>query len=195
MNPQTIILMGPQGSGKGTQAELLSKIFVERGESLLHFETGNAFRSFMKGDGYTQRRVAETMARGSKPEAFLPIFLWSTAFIDKLTKADNIIIDGSPRAISEARVLDTAMTFYARAHPTVFVLDLSEEKAIERLLIRARDDDTKEAIKERLRWYIEEVVPIIDYYRHNSRYRVVEINGDQTINEVHRDIVASLQLD
>ena len=186
--------MGPQGSGKGTQAELLHNILVDRGEPLFHFEAGMAFRSFMEGDGYTQRKVSEKVANGKKPEAFLPVFLWSKEFIEKFSGKEHIIIDGSPRALCEAEVLNTAMTFYGRLDPVVLILGLSEDKAIERLEKRGRDDDTREAIKERLRWYKEEVAPIADYYRKNTDYRVVDINGDQSIESVHKDIINSLGL-
>src|SRR5262249_32683556 len=140
------------------------------------------------------RLVKESLDRGERQQVFLPVYLWASAFIEQLTGNEHVIIDGSPRTILEAEVLDTAMMFYQRHPVQVIFLELSEEKAIERLLKRGRHDDTEDGIKERLRWYREEVMPVIDYYRTKQGYTVISINGDQTVDEVHQDIVKALGL-
>ena len=103
-------------------------------------------------------------------------------------------MDGSPRALVEAELLDGALKFYKREQPTVLFLNVSEEEGMKRLVKRGRHDDTEEGIKERFRWYREIVMSSLNYYRDKEGYRVLEINGEQTPAEVHADVIKALGL-
>lgn len=192
--PLSVIFMGPQGSGKGTQLALLSEFLKKRGEKVLAVETGKAFRVFMEGINYTHELVREGLARGERQPEFLATLLWGSSFVDQITNGDHILMDGFPRTILETQILDTAMGFYHRYPVHIVFLELSEEKAVERLLKRGRHDDTEGAIKERLRWYREEVAPIAEYYKKAPGYLVHSIDGDQEIEQVHREILSALHI-
>jgi len=84
--------------------------------------------------------------------------------------------------------LDSAIRFYKRKDPVVIYLNVSREWSIQRLLNRGRSDDDIEQINKRLDWFDEDVIPAIDYLKNNSTYNFIDINGEQTIEEVFREI-------
>lgn len=195
MDPSTVIFFGMQGSGKGTQAGMLDTYLRERDgeDTVLHFEAGQHFRSFMSESGYTNEKVNRSVNAGNIQPAFIPTHFWAKEFIDKLDDNTHLIMDGSPRALLETKVFDTAMDFYDR-NVHVIKLDISEETAIERLLGRGREDDTEESIKKRIGWYKEQVLPTLDYLRENDRYLVHDINGEKNIDDIHDSILTILNL-
>lgn len=194
MTPQTLIFFGMQGSGKGTQVAHLKNHFHKEDETaeIFQYETGNGFREMAKSESYTSKLVKETIDAGESVPVFLPIALWANAFKNEFKGTEHIFIDGFPRRIVEAEVLHTALTFYKRLPAKVIVLELNEEEALKRLMARGRHDDTEEGIKKRLGWYDEEVSPILDWYEKHEGYEVVKINGVQTEEEVHTDIVKAV---
>jgi len=193
---QTIIFMGLQGSGKGTQVKLLKEYISAQdpGVPLVHFDAGGHLRAFFAEGGYTQEMVKASMDLGEIQPSFLPSYLWSRLFISELHGAEHLLMDGSPRALVEAELLDGALKFYKREQPTVLFLNVSEEEGMKRLVKRGRHDDTEEGIKERFRWYREIVMSSLNYYRDKEGYRVLEINGEQTPAEVHADVIKALGL-
>lgn len=192
----TVIFMGMQGSGKGTQARLLAdyvrNTFSET--SLLHFEAGKEFRSFASEQGYSQEKVKQSLEEGNIQPVFLATYFWSHKFINHLEKNTAIILDGSPRRLLEAKLLTSAMEFYDRS-PSVINLEIDDAVAIERLLGRGREDDSKEGIRKRLAWFKSEVLPTISYLRDQDRYQVIDVDGTQTIEAVHQDIVTKLNFE
>jgi adenylate kinase family enzyme len=112
--------------------------------------------------------------------------------VEELEEDMHLVFDGAPRSHSEAVLLSTAFQFYKREKPTVIFLDVSTKWAEERLLARGRQDDKALAkITKRLDWFEEDTWPAIEYFKTNSLYRFVEINGEQAIEKVHNDIVAA----
>ena len=188
--------MGLQGSGKGTQVKLLKEYISAQdpGVPLVYFDAGAYLRAFFAEGGYTQEMVKASMGRGEIQPSFLPSYLWSRLFISELHGAEHLLMDGSPRALVEAELLDGAFKFYKREQPTVLFLNVSEEEGMKRLVKRGRHDDTEEGIKERFRWYREIVMNSVNYYRDKEGYRVLEINGEQTPAEVHADVIKALGL-
>lgn len=183
--------MGMQGAGKGTQAHLLEEYLKKSGE-VFRFETGKNFRAFAEGEGYTAGLVRESLARGEVQPEFLSVMLWGGGFAREFTGAEHILIDGFPRSVRERELLSGALGFYKRLPARVLFLDITDEVAFLRMKERGRADDTDEAISERLRWYREQVSPIIDEYEKDSNYELVRVNGEQTVEAVHSDIVANL---
>ncbi len=191
---RTIIFYGRSGAGKGTQAKLL-KEWMEQDDPdrlTLYVETGQKFREFMTRNNYTAQKVEDVLAEGGLLPEFLPIWVWTNFLIENYTGVEHLILDGISRRVSEAPVLDAALKFYHLDKPDVILIDTSLEWAKERLLGRGRADDTEEDIKERLEWYEENVVPTIDFFRDNPDYNFVEVNGEQSIEGVHKDIVSKL---
>ncbi|MEX0934998.1 MAG: nucleoside monophosphate kinase [Candidatus Paceibacterota bacterium] len=195
MDKKTILFFGSQGSGKGTQANLLKK-YLEGHDSeheVFLFDTGSALRGLMKEGGYTADLMRDSLNRGERQPVFLAAQTWSRALVDNYTGKEHIIMDGSPRTLLEAEVLDSAFRFYG-IDPVVIYLHISEEVARERLLDRGRADDTPEGINRRLAWYKREVTPVIDFYKDSDHTRFVEVGGEKEIDEVQDAIVEVLNI-
>ncbi len=197
MQPYTIIFVGPQGSGKGTQIELLSKFLKTHDPTrrVVDVQTGRRFRALaMKGEGYTERKVHETLDTGVLQPLFLSVMLWSDALHQHLDPEAHLLVDGFPRTIHEADVLESALKFYRRDHIFVIDLDTPEEIVRERMIKRARQDDTDVSIEARLTWYREETLPVLAYYRTRSRTTVVDCDGTASIMDVHHAVLNALSL-
>jgi adenylate kinase len=183
--------MGPAGSGKSTQSKLLLDYFerTSPGHPRFYLYTGEQFRTFIQGEKYSHKRAKAIQDEGGRQPDFLAILMWGEAFVEGLTGGEHIVADGSPRSMVEAQALDTAVTFYERAQPFVFELTLPTEKSVERLLPRARHDDTEDKIVRRVSWFNTDVLPVVEYYRNNPRYTFATIDGDQSVEEIHKDII------
>lgn len=191
MPPQTFILIGRSGSGKGTQAELLIK-YLEKKEparKIFYLETGQTFRDLLKKETLTSRLSREINEKGELQPEFLAVWAWSHLLVEGLRGDEHLIIDGTPRKLREAAVLDSAFKFYGRKNPAIINVQVSAEWSREKLLGRKRADDTEEDIARRLGWYETDVVPAIDYFRDRDDYRVLDINGEQTIENVYAEIM------
>lgn len=196
MTPKTYIFYGSSGSGKGTQASLLKK-YLEKGDrenETLYIETGLHLREFIKSDNYSSKLTKNLLENGKLLPEFLPIWIWTDFFVKNFkTGKEHLILDGLARRVDEAPVLDNALKFYGREKPEVIILNVSHEWGVKRLLERGRHDDNKADIKRRIEWYDSNVVPTIQFFRNNSDYLVHEINGEQTIEQVHEEIVSKLK--
>ncbi|OIO33199.1 MAG: hypothetical protein COZ49_00495 [Candidatus Yonathbacteria bacterium CG_4_10_14_3_um_filter_47_65] len=195
MGHKTFIFIGTSGCGKGTQAKLL-RAYLEKndhGIEIFYLQTGSHFREFIKGDTYTQKLANEIMEDGEREPDFLAVWIWSEAFIKNIENKEHFIIDGTPRSLNEAVVLDTAIRFYKRGKPYVVFINTSREWARERLRGRGRADDKEESdVENRLNFFETDVMPAVEYYRQNPDYIFLEINGEQSIEDVHHDIAAKL---
>ena len=104
----------------------------------------------------------------------------------------HLVFDGAPRARDEAEVLTTALEFYKRERPTIIHINVSRAWSEKHLLARGRSDDVNLAkIDKRLDWFDKDVMPAIGYFINTPYYRVLEINGEQSIEKVHSDIIAA----
>lgn len=198
MEKLTLIFIGASGSGKGTQIALLEDYLKTKdpGTPIFHMQTGQYFREFIKGGSYAGRLARETVDSGGRAPDFLAMHLWSEVFVEKLTGEEHLILDGSPRSVNEAQNLDIALKFFRRESPAVVHLKVSSQWSLDHLLERAakegRADDSEEGIRRRVSWYETDVLPAVNLYRRDRDYDFIEINGERTIEEVHRDIVAEL---
>lgn len=197
MNPQTIIFIGPQGSGKGTQIEKLDAVLRTRDTArrVVDIQTGRRFRALAaKGEGYTEKHIQETLDTGILQPLFLSVVLWGDAMREHLDPECHVLIDGFPRTVSEATVLESALTFYHRNPISVINLKTPEEVVRRRMEGRARADDTPESIEARLAWYRNETLPVVEYFRSRPGTHVYDIDGTDSIDGVHQQILTALKL-
>lgn len=159
---------------------------------IFYLEMGQKFRDFIKCDGYTNALSRAIYEKGGLQPSFLTVYTWSDIFINGFKEGEHLIIDGTPRRLEEAHVLDGALKFYGREKPALVYLRVSTKWSEEKLLARKRIDDNKADIAARLAWFDTEVVPAIDFYRTNPHYRFVEVDGEQAIEKVHEDIISQI---
>ena len=184
-----ILLLGPQGAGKGTQGKLIAS---EHG--IPHVATGDMLRAAMADGSELGRQVRPIYDSGG----LVPDDLMIALIRERLGEEDareGFVLDGFPRTMAQARALEEMLREIGRDLDVVFEFQVPDEVGRERMLKRAaeegRTDDTPEAIDERLRLYHEETKPLIEYYR--SRGNLVGIHGDRPVNEVFSEIQQTLE--
>ena len=197
MKALTVIFIGPQGSGKGTQIEKLDKVITEKDpvRRVVDIQTGRRFRSLAaRSETFAEKKVARTLDTGMLQPDFLTHVLWGEAMLDQLDPKSHLLIDGFPRTVTQAHVLDDALAFFERNEVHVIDLDTPEDVVRSRMQSRARTDDTSESIEERLRWYREDTLPVLDYYRVRPNTYVHDLDGTDTVEGVHQQILAALNI-
>lgn len=184
-----ILLLGPQGSGKGTQAK---RIQAEYG--IPHIATGEILRAAIDAGSDLGRRVKPIVESGQ----LVPDGLMIELIRERLGEddaQDGFILDGFPRTLPQAEALDEMLTDIGRELSIVFGFQLEDEIGIERMLRRAeiegRKDDTPEAIAERLRLYHEQTEPLIGHYR--AKGNLVGIHAHRTVDEVFSEVQEALE--
>lgn len=196
--PQTIIFIGPQGSGKGTQIERLVKVLKksEPHKRVVDIQTGRRFRALAaKQEGYTEKEMHKTLDTGVLQPLFLSVVLWGDAFLHHVDPECHVLIDGFPRTVNEAKVLESALSFYHRDDLiSIINLETDEEVVRKRMMERARPDDTIDSIEARLAWYRDETMPVLEYYRTRVGTTVFDCDGTQSIDAVHTEILEKLGL-
>lgn len=193
----TIIFIGRSGSGKGTQAALLrDRIHIRDAHKrqIIYIETGDRFRNFIRENSYSSSIAKKIYEAGGRQPDFLACYMWASMLIDELHPDTHLMFDGAPRSRAEAELVTTALDFYERKDPVVVYINVGRKWSEDRLLSRGRSDDKSLAkINERLNWFDTSVLPAIEYFRSNPRYQFIEINGEQAIEKVHKDIVTALE--
>jgi adenylate kinase len=185
-----ILLLGPQGSGKGTQAKRLASTY-----GLAHIATGDMIREMKELPTDAGRELKEVYDRGELVKDELMIRL----IRDRLDRGDTLpgfVLDGFPRTMAQAEALDELLQELGRNLDVVFELHVPDrEQLLERMLRRAaeesRSDDTPDAIRRRLEVYERETAPLVEYYR-TSRGNVVGVHAGHSIEEVFREIEDAL---
>src|SRR4029453_7787658 len=187
--PLNVLLLGPQGAGKGTQAK---RVAAEYG--IPHVASGEILRSEMQAGTELGTRGKDVYDRGDLVSDDLIIDLIRKRLAQSDTEA-GFILDGFPRTTVQAEALDRMFGDIGRSFSVVFALQIPDEIAFERLRKRAeiegRADDTDEAIRRRLENYHRETEPLIEYYR--VRGNLVPIHGDRSENQVFAEIQSALE--
>lgn len=192
MNSRAVVFFGRSGCGKGTQAKLLAGYLKSKNREVIYVETGSSFRELAKQNNLLGRNVNEILTNGFLIPVFLPIWIWTKIIVDNFSGEQDIILDGVCRRREESVALDSAFDFYKIEKPDIILMNVSMEWSYQRMVERKRADDTPEKIQNRLDWYEKDVVPSIDYFRTNGRSNFIEINGEQSIEAVHNDVVKAL---
>ncbi len=192
--PKTIIVIGRSGSGKGTQVEILAKALAAHGP-VARVESGARFRRFFETASHAAALARKINDEGGLQPQFLSVWAWTSELVDKVAPETILLMDGMPRRVSEAEVLEEALGFFGRADAAIVYLDVSREWAVERLVGRGRADDLERAdIDARMDWFDREVLPVIDFYRAHPRHKFFDIRGEQPIEAVAAEIAAALGL-
>jgi adenylate kinase len=183
-----ILLLGPQGSGKGTQAKLISAHY-----SIPHVATGDMLREAIAEGTELGHLVEPILERGD----LVPDDLMISLIRGRLSRddaAEGFVLDGFPRTMKQAEALDTMLREIGRELTIVFELKLADDECVARLVRRAqlegRADDTPEAIRRRLEIYHRETEPLVEHYRATGN--LVVIHADRSIPEVFSEIQAAL---
>ena len=180
------ILFGPPGSGKGTQAAVISKRF-----SLPHVSTGQMLRQEVAAASDLGREVAPVMKSGG----LIPDDTMVRVIEHRLVQPDaklGVLLDGFPRTVPQAVELDAMLERTGREIPLVLFFDVPETELSKRIAHRAevdhRADDTPEAFIQRMREYEAKTAPVLDYYRSRGT-RLEHVDGNASIDAVTDAIV------
>jgi adenylate kinase len=192
MDSKAIVFFGRSGCGKGTQAKLLVDFLKGKGRKVFYIETGSAFRELVKGDNLTSKNIQNIIENGHLIPVFLPIWVWTDFMIKNFSGNEDMVLDGVCRRKEEAIALESAFDFYKIEKPNIVLMNVSKEWSYTRMLERKRVDDTPEKIQNRLNWYERDVVPSIEYFRNKPGFNFIEINGEQSVEDVHKEIIKKL---
>lgn len=214
-----VIIMGPQGAGKGTQAALIAPRL-----RLVHISTGDLFREVMASDSPLGNEIRSYYDRGALVPDALTIRMLM-AHVDQVLSSESsmrgMLLDGFPRNQAQAEALDTALDERGDRLVAVVHIDVPRERLMERLTGRLvcpncgatfhrvfnpprdagvcdvcgskliqRSDDTPEAVERRLSIYYEQTAPVLDYYR--AAGLLIDVDGDRPIAEITEGIVSAL---
>jgi adenylate kinase len=153
-----IVIIGPPGAGKGTQAVVLSE---ELG--VVHISTGDLFRAHVDDETELGRTVKSYLDSG----ALVPDEVTNAMVAQRLTDdvcRTGFLLDGFPRNVAQAQALEDLLRDRDCEIDTVLQLDVPEDEVVGRLLARGRDDDTEDVIRHRQQLYREETAPLLEFY-------------------------------
>ncbi len=196
MQEYTIIFIGKSGCGKGTQLKKIHDDLESRGEtSIEYLESGQNLRDFINTDTYTSKLAKEVNLRGELQPGFLAVWSWVNKMLETFVGQKIVFVDGAPRKLNEAYILDEMFDFYNRKNRYVINIDVSDDWARERLSERKRGDDIhEESVNKRLAWFRENSPEILSFFEETGKYKVININGEQEPDMVYKDIVSEIKL-
>ena len=210
--------MGPQGSGKGTQARMLAKEF-----DLQIFETGAVLRELAKKDTEIGRKINEIInIKGDiVPWDFMKEQILGQK-LDELSADRGIIFDGTPRILEEAEFWEKKLKEVSRKIDYIFYINVSKEESVKRISVRKlckknahplivgkdlseeeikcpicgsevyrREDDTPEKVLKRLEWNEENMKPVIEYY--DNKKMITGIDGERSIENINKEITSYIK--
>jgi adenylate kinase len=185
-----LLVLGPQGAGKGTQAKRISSEY-----GIPHVSTGEMFRAEQAAGTELGRRLGAIMASGE----LVPDDLTIAVIEERLGRPDaahGFVLDGFPRTLAQADALDAMLAAIGRSLDAILFFDVPDEVGFERALKRAelesRKDDTPEAIRKRLAIYHSETKPIVEHYRATGK--LVPLHAERSIEQVWNEITRSLAM-
>jgi len=179
-----LVLVGPPGAGKGTQAEFISAHFA-----IPHISTGDIFRANLSAGTPLGLEAKGYMDKGD----LVPDSLTTAMVKDRLLQGDvanGFLLDGFPRTTGQAEALDGILREINTPLEVVLEMQADEDEIVGRLLARGRSDDSDEVIRHRLKVYAEQTAPIISYYKNSGILRT--INGLGSVAEVTERAISAL---
>lgn len=212
-----LIILGPQGSGKGTQAKLLAEAL-----NLVHVEVGAVLRGEAREDTQLGKKINRIVNQEKElvPDEIIDEVLHVR--VKKIPAEKGVIVDGAPRKIDQLDEVESAFRENGRKIDKVIYINIPESESVERLSKRCacavckknlvlendisnieekcpacggevtqREDDTPEGIKKRLKIFFSETLPVIEHYRQKGM--LVEVDGKNEVNQVLKDILDKIE--
>ena len=184
-----IVLFGPPGAGKGTQATAIIDKY-----GLIHCSTGDMLRAAIASGSELGDRVKAIMAAGQLVSDKIVIELIADR-IDTHTDANGFIFDGFPRTIPQAEALDELLFSKELSISAMLMLEVPTEELVGRLIKRGKDsgrsDDTESIIRDRIAVYEKQTLPVADFY--NDQKKLEKINGLGSIEDIGADVSSVLK--
>jgi len=184
-----LVLLGPPGSGKGTQAVRLKEHL-----QVPHISTGDLLRAEVSAGSKLGMEAKEIMARGQLVSDEILLGMLENRFSQQDTRG-GFILDGYPRNLAQADALTSLLERIGQPMDAAVQLDVPSELLVERIAGRAqaegRADDTPESVRTRLKVYSDQTAPVVDFFRQRGKLSVVD--GVGSLDEVFARIVTALQ--
>ena len=178
-----LVLVGPPGAGKGTQATALSEKL-----GIPHISTGDLFRAHIGNETELGKRVKQYLDDGE----LVPDEITNKMVEERLAEPDTkdgFLLDGFPRNVGQADVLSKVLAEADKKLDAVVQLQADEEVVVSRLLARGRTDDNEDVIRNRQRVYRAETAPLLDYYRDI----LVTVDGVGDVEEITNRVLSALR--
>jgi adenylate kinase len=177
-----LLVLGPQGAGKGTQAKRIAAAY-----DIPHVSTGDMFRAEIAAQTPLGLEVRSVLARGD----LVPDDVTIAMIRQRISSADGgFVLDGFPRNLAQAEALDEMLGAIGRTLDAILFFDLPDDVAVARMLKRAneedRPDDTPEVIARRLELYHSETEPIVEHYRATGK--LIPLHAERSVDEVWTEI-------
>lgn len=214
---KNLILLGPQGSGKSTQAKLLVQRF-----GMIHVEVGSALRRVAQGDSELAKTVHEIVNIRKELVSNEIVMKVLRKIIGGVDAGQGLVLDGTPRKETQIKEVESVLAEYGRNMDKVIFIDLPKEVSVERIASRfacaqcgktyilneteradhdsrclecgghleQRKDDTPEGVRKRLEVFAAETLPVIEYYR--AQGRLLQVDGTKAPEEIFADIAKGL---
>lgn len=183
-----LLIMGPPGAGKGTQAAIIGEHY-----GIPAISTGNIFRLAITNRTKLGERIKRIIADGG----YVPDSLSVQVVVDRLKEEDakgGWLLDGFPRTLGQVQALDEELDAHGFTLKAVVSLTADEDAIVDRMLKRAeiegRPDDNEETIRNRMEVYHEQTDPLLDVYR--TRGLLIEVDGMGTVDEVSQRVLGAL---
>lgn len=177
-----LVLLGPPGAGKGTQAQLLSDAL-----NVPHISTGDLFRENISKGTELGRQAQEYMDAGN----LVPTEVTANMVRDRLDQPDaedGFLLDGFPRTIEQAELLQKMLEEKSTDLDAVINYNVSEDVVVERMLSRGRNDDNEDTIRHRLEVYRKETAPLIDHYQD----KILNVDAEGSVEDISESTLCAL---
>ncbi|MDQ3016971.1 MAG: adenylate kinase [Bacteroidota bacterium] len=184
-----LILFGPPGSGKGTQALKLVETY-----NLVHISTGDLFRSELESGSELGLRANDYMSRGELVPDEVTIGMLRNKMLTH-SDAEGFIFDGFPRTVPQAEALDGALEIIGQQIDALIMLDVPEEEIVKRILLRGQnssrpDDNNEEIIRTRFKVYLTKTAILYDYY--DAKGKALKVPGLGTIDNIFQALCEAI---